>query len=208
MLSEDRFSEKDCELRQREVLYSGFFRLERWYLRHRLFGGGWTELFTREVFVRHAAAVVLLVDIDRQCIVMVEQFRAPAIGQGSSPWLLELVAGLIDKDESPEGVVCREAMEEAGCNILAIHPIARYLPSPGGSDEFVHLYVGRVDSDGVGGIHGLPEEHEDIRVHLVPIDEVRTMLEVGRINNAATLIALQWLLLNRNRLSALMALPS
>jgi ADP-ribose pyrophosphatase len=123
----------------------------------------------------------------------------------ANPWLLELVAGLIDKDESPEEVARREAQEEAGCTVGALLPIARYLPSPGGSDEFVHLFLGIVDSEGLGGIHGLPDEHEDIRVHLVPLAGARDMLDAGRINNAATLIALQWLLLNHGRLPALLA---
>lgn len=196
----------DCELVAREPLYTGFFRLERYRVRHRLFAGGWTETFNREVFVRHEAAVVLLFDPARDVVVMIEQFRAPAIGKVANPWLLELVAGLIDKDnETPAEVARREAVEEAGCDILALLPIAAYLPSPGGSDEFVHLFLGIVDSDGVGGIHGLPDEHEDIRVHLVPLAQARALLDSGRFNNAATLIALQWLLLNRERIPALVA---
>lgn len=200
-----QFSQADCELAAREPLYSGFFRLERFRVRHRLFAGGWTETFAREVFVRHEAAVALLYDPARERVVMIEQFRAPAIGKVANPWLLELVAGLIDKDESPEEVARREAQEEAGCSVGALLPIARYLPSPGGSDEFVHLFLGIVDSEGLGGIHGLPGEHEDIRVHLVPLAEARALLDGGGINNAATLIALQWLLLNHGRLPALLA---
>lgn len=200
-----QFSQADCELAAREPLYSGFFRLERFRVRHRLFAGGWTETFSREVFVRHEAAVALLYDPARERVVMIEQFRAPAIGKVANPWLLELVAGLIDKDESPEEVARREAQEEAGCSVGALLPIARYLPSPGGSDEFVHLFLGIVDSEGLGGIHGLPGEHEDIRVHLVPLAEARALLDGGGINNAATLIALQWLLLNQGRLPALLA---
>lgn len=202
---DQQLNSADCELVEREPLYRGFFRLERYRVRHRLFAGGWTETFSREVFVRHEASVVLLFDPARDVVVMIEQFRAPAIGKVDNPWLLELVAGLIDKDESPAEVARREAVEEAGCEIVALLPIAAYMPSPGGSDEFVHLFLGLVDSEGVGGIHGLPDEHEDIRVHLVPLAEARALLEQGRVHNAATLIALQWLLLNRDRLPALAA---
>lgn len=192
----------DAELVARETLYKGFFRLERWKVRHRLFAGGWTETFAREVFVRHDAVVALLFDPRRDILVMIEQFRAPAVGKVDSPWLLELVAGLIDKDESPEEVARREAVEEAGATVGELIPIARYLPSPGASDEFVHLFCALVDSEGLGGIHGLPDEHEDILVHRVPFTEVPSLLTTGRINNAATLIALQWLMLNRARLPA------
>ncbi|MFZ5756973.1 MAG: NUDIX domain-containing protein [Pseudomonadota bacterium] len=206
MSIEQPFRHEDAELLEREPLYRGFFRLERFRVRHRLFAGGWSNEFLREVFVRHEASVVLLFDPAQDVVVMVEQFRAPAIGKVANPWLLELVAGLIDKDsETPEDVARREAVEEAGCEILALLPIARYLPSPGGSDEFVHLFLGLVDSEGVGGLHGLADENEDIRVHRVPLATARVLLESGRINNAATLIALQWLLLNRARIPALAA---
>lgn len=197
--------ENDFEIVQREPLYKGFFSLERFHVRHRLFAGGWSDTYQREVFVRHQAAVVLLFDPARDVVVMIEQFRAPAAGKADNPWLLELVAGLLDKDESAEDVACREAVEEAGCDVLALLPVAQYMPSPGACDEWVHLFVGLVDSEGVGGIHGLPEEHEDIRVHCVPLPELRQMMESGRINSASTLIAVQWLLLNRERVSALAA---
>lgn len=200
------FTGTDVELPERELLYSGFYRLERFHVRHRLFAGGWSNLYKREVFVRHEASVVLLFDPARDAVVLIEQFRAPALGKTETPWMLELVAGLIDKDnETPEEVARREAVEEAGCDVLALIPIARYMPSPGGSDELVHLYLGIVDSEGVGGLHGLEEENEDIRVHVVSLTTVRTLLDAGRFNNAATLIALQWLLLNRTRIPALAA---
>ncbi len=200
------FAATDCELVVREPLYQGFFRLERFKVRHRLFAGGWTELFNREVFVRHEAAVVLLFDSARDVVVMIEQFRAPAIGKVDNPWLLELVAGLVDKqNEDPADVARREAVEEAGCTIGTLLPIARYLPSPGACDEVVHLFLGLVDSEGLGGVHGLAEENEDIRVHCVPLEAARAMLDAGRICNAATIIALQWLFLKRAQLPALVA---
>lgn len=202
------FGNDDVEVVARESLYRGFYCMERWHLRHRLFGGGWTGVFTREVFVRHQAAVVLLFDPARDLVVMIEQFRAPAIGRVATPWLMELVAGLVDKDgEDPADVARREAVEEAGCEVRRLLPICSYLPSPGGSDEYVWLYLGIIDSEGVGGIHGLPGEHEDIRVHRVPLAEARRRLEAGEVNNAASIIALQWLLLNRERLPALLAPP-
>ncbi|MFZ5723721.1 MAG: NUDIX domain-containing protein [Pseudomonadota bacterium] len=203
---EQPFGRADVELLERVPLYRGFYRLERYRVRHRLFAGGWSEAYDREVFVRHEAAVVLLFDPQRDVVVMIEQFRAPAIGKADTPWMLELVAGLIDKDhESPDEVARREAVEEAGCEVLSLVPIVRYMPSPGGSDEIVHLYLGLVDSEGVGGVHGLEDEHEDIRAHRVPLATVRTLLDTGSINNAATIIALQWLLLNRARIPALTA---
>ena len=108
--------------------------------------------------------------------------------------------GIIGEGEAPEAVARREAQEEAGCEILDLVPVCHYLASPGGSSETVRLFCGRVDSRGLGGIHGLPEEHEDIRVEAVPFAEARARLEAGRIGNAPTIIALQWLILNREPL--------
>ena len=107
------------------------------------------------------------------------------------------MAGLIDKDEEPEAVARREAVEEAGLSLTSLWPISQYYPSPGGSDERVHLFIGCWDSEGAGGVHGLAEEGEDIRVHVWPLEDALDAVKDGRIDNAASIIALQWLALNR-----------
>jgi ADP-ribose pyrophosphatase len=99
-------------------------------------------------------------------------------------------------------VAHREAREEAGLSLLALMPICRYIVSPGGSSESVTLFCGRVDSRGAGGIHGLPEEHEDIRVDVLPFTDAMAWLENGRIDNAISIIALQWLALHRAQVRA------
>lgn len=181
----------------RETCFRGFYRLDRLQLRHRQFSGAMGPALSRELFVRHDAVCVLPYDPQRDCVVLVEQFRVGALDKAANPWLLELVAGLIDSDEAPEQVARREAREEAGLELVALWPITTYFPSPGGSDELVHLYVGRCDSAGAGGVHGLAEEGEDIRVHVWPLEDALQAVRNGRINNAASIIALQWLALNR-----------
>ncbi|MDH1264175.1 NUDIX domain-containing protein [Pseudomonas sp. GD03944] len=185
------------EVIEREACFRGFYRLDRLHLRHQLFSGEMGKPITRELFVRHDAVCVLPYDPQRDEVVLIEQFRVGAMGKSANPWLLELVAGLIDTDEQPEEVAHREAMEEAGLVFRALWPITRYFPSPGGSDEQVYLYVGRCSSAGAGGVHGLPEEGEDIRVHVWPLEDALAAVRDGRINNAASIIALQWLALNR-----------
>ncbi|AYC34536.1 NUDIX domain-containing protein [Pseudomonas cavernae] len=185
------------EIVERESCFRGFYRLDRLRLRHRLFAGGMGPQISRELFVRHDAVCVLPYDPQRDAVVLIEQFRVGAMDKAANPWLLELVAGLIDTDEEPEQVAHREAEEEAGLQLGALWPITGYFPSPGGSDEFVHLYIGRCDSQGAGGVHGLAEEGEDIRVHVWPLEDALQAVKDGRINNAASIIALQWLALNR-----------
>ena len=188
----------DVEVIAREACFSGFYKLDRLRLRHRQFAGGMGPTLTRELFVRHDAVCVLPYDPQRDCVVLIEQFRVGALDKSPNPWLLELVAGLIDKDEEPEEVARREAIEEADLPLTSLWPITQYYPSPGGSDERVHLFVGRCSSEGAGGVHGLPEEGEDIRVQVMPLEDALAAVRDGRIDNAASIIALQWLALNRD----------
>lgn len=188
----------DIDIIEREACFRGFYRLDRLTLRHRLFAGGMGPPLSRELFVRHDAVCVLPYDPQRDEVVLIEQFRVGAMDKSTNPWLLELVAGLIDKDEEPEEVARREAIEEADLALTSLWPITQYFPSPGGSDERVHLFLGRCCSEGAGGVHGLADEGEDIRVHVWPLEDALAAVKDGRIDNAASIIALQWLALNRD----------
>ena len=196
-------SSDDVEILEREVCYQGFYRLDKLQLRHRQFAGDMGVPISREQFVRRDAVCVLPYDPQLDQVVLIEQFRIGALEKGANPWLLELVAGLIDKDEQPEEVARREAVEEADLTLGALWPISAYYPSPGGSDERVHLFVGRCDSSNAGGVHGLAEEGEDIKVHVLSLADALQSVKDGRIDNAASIIALQWLALNRTEVRGL-----
>ncbi len=194
------FGRDDVEVLSRTEKYKGFFQLDKLALKHRLYAGGWSKPVERELFVRGKAACVLLYDPDRKTVVLIEQFRIGALEQ-ASPWCLELVAGIADKDESLEDLVRREAIEEADCEILGqLIPIYTYLVSPGGTNEEVSLFCGKVDSSRVGDVCGLEEEGEDIKVRVTSLQEIPKLMARGCLNNAATLISLQWLLLNKETL--------
>ncbi|MCC4309924.1 NUDIX domain-containing protein [Alcanivorax marinus] len=195
------FTAEDVEILERETPFQGFFRVERLTLRHRHYQGGWGAPVKRELFVRPPAAAVLPYDPVRGEILLVEQFRVGALEWRDTPWCLELVAGLADKDGEPVAdLVRREALEEAGVEIGELRPVAHYMPSPGGSNERLQVFVGRADLSGAGGIHGVAEEGEDIRVVVQPVSAIEALLQSGRVDNAASLITLQWLLLNREAL--------
>jgi ADP-ribose pyrophosphatase len=191
----------DVEIAEARTGFERYLRIDVFRFRHRLFSGEWSALRSYDVLRRGRAVAIVLYDPDRDNVVLVEQFRLPAFLAGSSPWQLEAAAGMIDTDETPETVAVRETHEETGLSVIG-EPIMiqRYLPSAGGSDESVVLFCGRVDSMLAGGVHGLPEEHEDIRVVVKPVAELEALLEAGAIENGHTLIALYWLLRNRNRL--------
>lgn len=195
-------SDAAIEILDRKTAYQGFFRIDRYRLRHRLYAGGWSGELTREVFERGHAVGVLLYDPARDALVLIEQFRLAAHLVGLPAWQLEIVAGIIDRaGESAPDVVRREAKEEAGLTIDGeVLPIHRYLTSPGGSTETVALYCGRVDSRDAGGIHGLADEHEDIKVMVKSFDETMALVRADKIDNGFTLVALYWLAANRERL--------
>jgi len=193
---------KDIEILDKSEQYKGYFRINRYRLRHRLYAGGWSGELQRELFERGHAVGVLPYDPAADSVVLIEQFRIGALVAGMGPWLTEVVAGIIEEGEAPEEVARRETREEAGIEVMDLMPICRYLVSPGGSSESVVLFCGRVDSRGAGGIHGLAAEHEDIKVDVVPYAEAMRRLEEGDFTNAISIIALQWLALHRGRVRA------
>lgn len=173
--------------------------MERYRLRHSLYRGGLSGELTRELFERGHAVAVLPYDPQRDMVVLLEQFRIGALAMPGGPWLVEIVAGMIEPGEDVEAVARREAMEEAGAELGCLHFICDYLVSPGGTSERISLYCAEVDSRGLGGIHGLAEEHEDIRVEVVSFDTAWQLLQQGEINSASPIIALQWLARERCR---------
>lgn len=195
--------EPTVEIVEQRACYQGFFRMEQYRLRHRRYDGSMSPLLRRELFERGHAAAVLPYDPVLDRVVLLEQFRIGALTAPGGPWLLEIVAGIIELGETAAAVVQREMQEEAGCRLLALEPICDYLVSPGGTSERISLYCGRVDAAGVGGIHGLAEEGEDIRVTTVSFADALALLASGRLNSASPIIALQWLQMNRGRLRQL-----
>jgi ADP-ribose pyrophosphatase len=202
-MTDHRLSAADVELLARETPFAGYSRLHVLRLRHRLHRGGWSREVEREVFERRAAAAVLPYDPARDRVVLIEQFRPGAYAAGLGCFQLEPVAGVIADGEEPIDVARREAREEAGCEILAFEPMCTYTVSPGYSTEVVFAWCGRIDAAGVGGIHGQAHEDEDIRVHVLAFDVAMRRLAAGEFQYALTILALQWLALNRDRLRGL-----
>lgn len=195
----------DVEVVKKETVFKQFFKVDKFLLRHKKFDGSMTEAFDRLVFERGDAVVVLPFDPHTDEVILVEQIRIGAYANAvnnneqSSPWLMECIAGMIDDGEPAEDVAIREAEEEAGIVVSGLKPMMSVYTSPGGTSERIHLFAAFVDSTTAGGIHGLEYENEDIRVHRVKFAEAVAMVEIGRINNAPTVLAIQWLQLNKTR---------
>lgn len=197
-----QFTTDDVEVLARTELHRRFLRVDLITLRHRLHEGGWLGPMERELLVRDEAVGVLLYDPERDEIVMVRQFRVGVLDEKQSPWLLELVAGMVDTDESPDEVAIRECQEEADLRPVELIRICDYYNSPGASNEKVTLFCGRVDARQAGGVFGLDHEHEDIEVVTLGLEEAREAVADGTIDNAMSIIAIQWLQLNQAELKA------
>lgn len=197
-----RFNIDDVEVVEKTRKYQGFFALDEYKFRHKLYRGGFSEVLTREVFERGDAVAILPYDPATDSIVLIEQFRPGALRSEHGPWQLELIAGMFGTNEQPIEVAIREAKEEANLVILPdnVTKIMNYLSSSGGMSECIHLYCASVDSSNLSGVYGLEEEGEDILVHVVARKQALALLESGKITNAATIIALQWLQLNIDKL--------
>ncbi len=180
--------------------YQGFFRVDSYCLRYRLHTGGWSQKIERELFERGHAVAVLLYDPDRDALVFIKQFRIGALAVCWDPWLLEVVAGIIENGETAEQVARREVREEAGCDVTTLERVGCYLVSPGASTETVELFCGKVDSFHVFGIHGCVDEGEDIIVSVISSETALRMLAQGAFNNGAILMAMLWFALHRDRL--------
>ncbi|PCJ50255.1 MAG: ADP-ribose diphosphatase [Gammaproteobacteria bacterium] len=201
------FVHKDYQVIDSKTVFQGYFAIEQVVLKHRLFNGGWSNTYQREIFERGDAAAVVLYDPCLEKVVLLEQFRPGAVSSTRSPWMIEVVAGIIEQGETAEGVARREAFEEAGQRIDDLITIGSYFTTPGGSSEKITLYCALVDAKDAGGIFGLEHENEDIRVFTLSLDEVSKGLEQGLFENATALIAMQWLVLNHQKMAKTYNLP-
>lgn len=188
------YTSKDVEVTSRESLFRGFIQVEKVSLRHRLFNQSeYTHVLQRELIHRPEAAGVLLYNDQRQQFALIEQFRVGAINDSYSPWQLEIIAGVLDGDETPESCIRRETLEESGCMINHVQHLFSFYPSAGACSEVFHLYVAETDLPTEGGVFGMPDEGENILLHLFDYSEISTLLSQGRLRNAPVIMALQWL---------------
>lgn len=194
------FSAKDVTIVEEETLFKGFFTLKKYRFKHALFAGGESEVIEREILERGHAVILIPYDPILDRVVLIEQIRFAALETSKSPWLFEMVAGMIEQGESLEEVAKREAMEEAGLQVKRIFPSLSYLASPGGMSERLTILVGEVDSSDARGIYGVADESEDIKVHTLSREQAYQMVNKGLIDNAGTVISLLWLQLNYSKI--------
>lgn len=190
----------DWKIISKNIVFDGFLSIEEYQLTHDLYQGGQSDILTRQLMERGHAVAVLLFDPVADSVVLIEQFRIGAKDDEVTPWLTELVAGMIEANESVLEVAERECLEEAGVTISNCRLIHTYYVSPGGCSEKISLYYAEVDSSTARGYHGLDSENEDIKVIVLDYEEVIRQMQDGKINSATPILALQWLQLNHDEL--------
>ena len=191
--------DNDVEIIEQKNLYKGYFKIDGYRLRHRIFDQGWSGEISRDLFERGHAVGVLPYDPALDQVVLIEQFRIGGqAADGFSPWQIEAVAGMIDPGQTPEEAAMRETFEETGLHPQELLFVNR--ASPGCMSESLHCYCAKVDAQGAGGIYGEAGEGEFVRAFAHPAEDAFAMTVDGRVANSVTLIALQWLQLNRDEL--------
>ena len=194
ILDHASYSASDVTIESREFLFRGFIQVEKVSFRHRLFNQpDYSPVIQRELIHRPEAAGVLLYNDQQQRFALIEQFRVGALNDSESAWQLEVIAGVLDGDEAPEDCIRRESLEESGCEVQHLQHLFSFYPSAGACSEFFHLYAAEVELPKMGGIFGMPDEGENIQLHLFDYSEVGSLLRNGRLRNAPVIMALQWL---------------
>ena len=194
ILDHASYSASDVTIESREFLFRGFIQVEKVSFRHRLFNQpDYSPVIQRELIHRPEAAGVLLYNDQQQRFALIEQFRVGALNDSESAWQLEVIAGVLDGDEAPEDCIRRESLEESGCEVQQLQHLFSFYPSAGACSEFFHLYAAEVELPKMGGIFGMPDEGENIQLHLFDYSEVGTLLRNGCLRNAPVIMALQWL---------------
>ena len=195
---------EDVISRQRMSPYAHFFGVQVDDLRFRRFDGSLGPLVRRAGFVMSDAITLLPYDPARDCVMVIEQFRyGPYLRGDANCWVLEPIAGRIDPGESPEACALREAQEEAALDLSAdaLIPIGNSYPSPGAVSEFLFGFVGLCDLPKTReGVAGLAFEAEDIRSHILPLDDLMALIAQGEVQNGPLIQSTYWLALHRAEL--------
>lgn len=194
IIKQATYHREDVQIVDRAFVFQGFVQVEKVNLRHRLFNQAeYTAVISRELIQRPEAAGVLIYDDAQKKFALIEQFRIGAMDDQDSAWQLEIIAGVLDGDESPESCIRREALEESGCELKELQHLFSFYPSAGACAELFHLYSANTTLPQEGGVFGMPDEGENIQLHIIDYREIPNLLTNGRLKNAPVIMALQWL---------------
>jgi len=184
---------KKVAINNKNILFNDFFKLEDALVSFEKFNGEMSEPSRRLSLERGDSVAVLVYNQTTQKLILINQFRYPTYKNGDG-WIIETIAGMIDKDESAEAAARREVQEEVGLNITSMEFISTFYLSPGGSSERIHLYFSEVSGEDAKYIEfgGMIAEGEDIKVEEMTINEALLGIKSGEIIDAKTILGIYW----------------
>jgi len=184
-----------------EAYKQAIFRIEEVHLKYEKYDGTMTPELVRLNLERGDSAAALMHNPTDDTLLLLEQFRYSTYHKDSG-WIIEIPAGIIGENEEPLPAIQREVAEESGYRAAFVEHLHTFYLSPGGSSERLHLFYARLNpSNKAGPGGGVPHEGEDIRPITVTFNQAQEMMHSGQIVDAKTIIALQWLQLNRDQIS-------
>lgn len=180
------------KIKKVEVLSNDWYTLKKTTFDYLRSDGKW-QTQSRESYDRGNGAVILMYNLDQQTVILIRQFRFPTFANGLSDGLLiEAAAGQLE-DASPEKRIIMEAEEETGYQIDKATKIFEAYSSPASVTEKLHYFIAEYDpKKKVGSGGGLVEEGEDIEVLEVPFKQCLDMISNGEIQDAKTIILIQY----------------
>lgn len=197
----ERDLSRDVCVKTHRHAYANFFAMQELDLQVRQYDGSMGPVMNRAAVLVGQAAVVLPYDPVRDCVMLVEQFRAPVFLVGDpAPWVWEPIAGLLEPGESAESAALREAEEEAGLAIRHLEPAGKMYSSTGSSTEYLHLFIGLADLSGDATGIGGTDEGEDIRSRILGFNDLMAGVDVGRYCDMPLVTAALWLARHRDRI--------
>jgi len=194
----------DVDTRERRLGYANFLAVEDYRLGHRRFDGAMSPELARACLVSADAVTVLPYDPGRGRVMLIEQFRIGPYARGDRcAWTLEAIAGRVDGGETPEQAARREAGEEAHLALGRLIALPGFYTTPGMASEFIHPFIALADlPDRAAGLAGAEAEGEDIRSHLVDVEEALELVTTGEVDNGPAILSLLWLARRRAALDA------
>lgn len=194
----------DVSLSAPELLADGYRPYRRYHATLRDADGSVVEQ-TRDILIAGKVIAVIALDLARQEVVLIRQFRLPAHLATGKGEMIETVAGRVEAGEPPAEAALRECVEEIEVRPVRLVELFSYLTTPGVTEEEVIVFAAAVDAAKVPRRSAHQTGDERIETLCVPIDDALALLDGNSIRNGPALIALQWLALNRARLASLLA---
>lgn len=177
-------------------LSNAHYKLDKVDFEYQTNNGNW-QTQSRECYDRGDGAAILLYNPTKKTVILIKQFRIPSYLNGNATgMMIEVCAGMLDKD-NPEECIIKEVEEETGFKISNPKKVFELYSTPGAVTEKIHYFIAEYSDDmkiSEGG--GLEEEHEEIEVLEINFETALSMVSKGEINDAKTVVLLQYAKLN------------